>query len=108
MPLFFANAQDGTLSHKVLKQVANPGSKVYSNAQALRWALDTASALEYLHLRSPAVFHRDVKLSNILCVRDECGQSVAKLSDFGLHVVSGALSELWLQDCGCTLQDIEP
>jgi len=68
--------------------MANPGSKLYSKGQALRWALDIASALEYLHMRTPAVFHRDVKLSNILCVRDECGQSVAKLSDFGLHVVS--------------------
>eukprot|EP00775_Hariotina_reticulata_P012407 gene12407-12542_t len=88
LALVLEYAKDGTLSHKVLKQVANPGSKVYSNAQALRWALDIASALEYLHMRSPAVFHRDVKLSNILCVRDECGQSVAKLSDFGLHVVA--------------------
>eukprot|EP00775_Hariotina_reticulata_P006929 gene6929-7147_t len=81
-------AKDGTLSKKVSRQMAAPGSKVYSNAQALRWALDIASALEYLHMRSPAVFHRDVKLSNILCMKDECGQSVAKLSDFGLHVVA--------------------
>jgi len=82
------NGQDGTLSQKVSRQMANPGRKTYSNAQAIRWALDVATALEYLHMRSPAIFHRDVKLTNILCTKDECGQSVAKLSDFGLHVVS--------------------
>lgn len=65
----------------------HPGRTSYSNAQALGWALDVAQALEYLHMRCPAVLHRDVKSANIM-LADEGGSMVAKLSDFGLHVVS--------------------
>jgi serine/threonine protein kinase len=71
---------------KVSQSMISPGRQVYSNSQALGWALDVASALQYLHQRSPAVLHRDVKLSNVLLAKDEGGY-VAKLSDFGLHVV---------------------
>jgi serine/threonine protein kinase len=71
---------------KVSASMISPGRQVYSNAQALGWALDVASALQYLHCRSPAVLHRDVKLSNVLLAKEEGGY-VAKLSDFGLHVV---------------------
>jgi serine/threonine protein kinase len=79
--------QGGTLMHKVSQSMISPGRQVYSNAQALGWALDVACALQYLHQRSPAVLHRDVKLSNVLLAKQEGGY-VAKLSDFGLHVVS--------------------
>ncbi|WIA35001.1 hypothetical protein OEZ86_003497 [Tetradesmus obliquus] len=79
-------AKGGTLMHKVSQSMISPGRQVYSNAQALAWALDVASALQYLHGRSPAVLHRDVKLSNVLLAKEE-GAWVAKLSDFGLHVV---------------------
>ncbi|WIA14837.1 hypothetical protein OEZ85_001556 [Tetradesmus obliquus] len=79
-------AKGGTLMHKVSQSMISPGRQVYSNAQALAWALDVASALQYLHGRSPAVLHRDVKLSNMLLAKEE-GAWVAKLSDFGLHVV---------------------
>jgi serine/threonine protein kinase len=65
----------------------SPVRKVYSTAQALGWALDLASALEYLHGRSPMVLHRDVKLSNVVLVEEE-GGLVAKLADMGLHTVS--------------------
>jgi serine/threonine protein kinase len=71
---------------KVSQSMISPGRQVYSNSQALGWALDVASALQYLHQRSPAVLHRDVKLSNVLLAKEEGGY-VAKLSDFGLHVV---------------------
>jgi serine/threonine protein kinase len=83
--------QGGTLMHKVSQSMISPGRQVYSNAQALGWALDVASALQYLHQRSPAVLHRDVKLSNVLLAKQEGGY-VAKLSDFGLHVVSAWLA----------------
>jgi serine/threonine protein kinase len=78
--------QGGTLMHKVSASMISPGRQVYSNAQALSWALDVASALQYLHQRSPAMLHRDVKLSNVLLAKQEAGY-MAKLSDFGLHVV---------------------
>ena len=87
MLLLLLLPQGGTLMHKVSQSMISPGRQVYSNAQALAWALDVASALQYLHGRSPAVLHRDVKLSNVLLAKEE-GAWVAKLSDFGLHVVS--------------------
>ncbi|KAF8069472.1 mpv17 [Scenedesmus sp. PABB004] len=82
-------AKGGTLSDKISSQMCSPGSRVYSRAQALSWALDVASGLEYLHSRCPAILHRDIKLSNV-CLAAEEGQLVAKLSDFGLHVVRRA------------------
>ncbi|KDO19719.1 TKL/DRK protein kinase [Saprolegnia parasitica CBS 223.65] len=46
----------------------------------LRLAVGTARALAYLHGRSPAVIHRDLKSKNILV--SDAGE--AKLSDFGI------------------------
>eukprot|EP00775_Hariotina_reticulata_P003899 gene3899-4153_t len=63
-------------------------NKIYTDAQALKWALEIAGALEHLHLRNPAVFHRDVKLSNIMLAADADGQVKAVLTDFGLHAVA--------------------
>ncbi|WIA30321.1 hypothetical protein OEZ86_000409 [Tetradesmus obliquus] len=79
-------ANGGTLSDKVSTQMISPVRTVYSSVQALGWALDLATALEYLHARSPMVLHRDVKLSNVVLV-EEGGKLVAKLADMGLHMV---------------------
>jgi hypothetical protein len=75
--------------------------RVYSTAQALSWALDLATALEYLHARSPMILHRDVKLSNVLLV-EEGGALVAKLADMGLHMVRWWLM-LNMHNCICVL-----
>lgn len=83
----FLALQHGNLGQRVVDNMIHPGRTSYTAAQALGWALDVASALEYLHMRSPAVLHRDVKSANIM-LTDEDGVMVAKLSDFGLHVVS--------------------
>lgn len=82
-----AHLQDGNLAQRILDQMMAPTRKLYTTTQALSWALHIASALEYLHLRSPAVLHRDVKSSNIMLTTED-GALVAKLSDFGLHSVS--------------------
>ncbi|KAL4124217.1 hypothetical protein PRIC2_010054 [Phytophthora ramorum] len=57
------------------------------NADLLSWARDkihmaigVASALEYLHSRSPPIIHRDLKSKNILLTR----QLEAKVIDFGV------------------------
>ncbi|TXT08755.1 hypothetical protein VHUM_02883 [Vanrija humicola] len=48
--------------------------------RVLQLMLDIAHGLEYLHLRKPAIIHRDCKSTNILINR----QGVAKVGDFGL------------------------
>jgi serine/threonine protein kinase len=81
--------QEGTLSRKICTQMANPTAKCYTEEQALQWSLDVARALQFLHAQSPPIIHRDVKHGNVLLTTED-GRLVAKLCDFGLHVVRGA------------------
>ncbi len=56
----------GTLKKLVSTQMSEPHRRVYTNADALRWAVQLADALAYLHQANPIVIHRDLKLENIL------------------------------------------
>ena len=47
--------QGGTLKKLVMQQMSQPHKDIYSNTQALRWCLNMAEALEYLHTRQPIV-----------------------------------------------------
>ncbi|KAF5736279.1 Dual specificity protein kinase splA [Tripterygium wilfordii] len=47
---------------------------------AVRFALDIARGMNYLHENKPAIIHRDLEPSNIL--RDDCGH--LKVADFGV------------------------
>ncbi|GMH38586.1 hypothetical protein BSKO_06470 [Bryopsis sp. KO-2023] len=73
----------GTLKDMVLNQMLNRHTEVYSLQQALKWLVEVANAMHYLHsVCRPMIIHRDLKLENILL----SGQPpVAKLCDFGLH-----------------------
>ena len=61
--------------------------KLYTDKQALTWAVDIARAIACLHSKSPLVIHRDLKSENIMFTNIN-GRKVAKLGDFGVHVVS--------------------
>lgn len=57
----------GNLKDKVLAQMMNKGTKVYSMNDALQWVIEVACALHYLHaICRPMIIHRDLKLENIL------------------------------------------
>jgi Ser/Thr protein kinase RdoA (MazF antagonist) len=86
--------------------MAAPSSKVYSQSQALRWSLDMAQALMYLHQQDPPVIHRDIKPANAL-LTDEDGRQMAKLADFGLHVVGGCCMARMCCTC-CAQQGAGP
>lgn len=78
----------------------NSHGRVYTNADCLRWSIDIARALVYLHSGEAGslILHRDINPDNIMLTSPSPGQSDAKLVDFGLHK-SIAGSILTTQDC---------
>lgn len=65
---------------------------------ALRWALQIAEALAYLHQFSPLIVHRDLKLENILLTSPVPRRADAKLADFGLHkMIKASFDCMWTQ-----------
>jgi len=49
-----------------------------SPSRQFRIMLETARGLEYLHTRTPAIIHRDIKSTNVLVTKGR----VAKINDF--------------------------
>lgn len=87
----------GTLRSLVQDQMITVFKKQYSLYDAVRWSLQIAEALSYLHRCVPIVIHRDLKLENIILTdnprharsylsrNDDAPPAVdAKLADFGL------------------------
>lgn len=81
--------EGGTLKDWIQAQTLRPGRPVYSKRTALKWMIQIAQGLEYLHNRQFAIIHRDLKPENILlCPSDENSpEHVAKIVDFGLSVI---------------------
>lgn len=64
--------------------MVQPMKKLYSAQDALRWSIQIAQALSYLHTARPKVIHRDMKLDNVLLTDSDLSKAEAKLGDFGL------------------------
>lgn len=74
----------GSLKQLVSLQMIYPNSKLYSDTDALRWSIQIATAVDYVHSANPKVVHRDLKLDNCLLTDKKKGQADCKLADFGL------------------------
>eukprot|EP00775_Hariotina_reticulata_P010792 gene10792-10949_t len=76
----------GPLSRVLLAEMARSSwARGYTLADSIRWAINIAEALEYLHNHNPKVIHRDLKLSNILLNSTDLSCAEACVADFGLH-----------------------
>ncbi|KAL6748632.1 kinase-like domain-containing protein [Haematococcus lacustris] len=74
----------GSLRRIILHQMINAPLQMYSIRDAVRWSLQMALALDYLHSLDPVVVHRDLKPDNVLLTCEDVSQADAKLVDFGL------------------------
>lgn len=74
----------GSLGDLLRKQMIQPFKQLYTDADALRWCLHIAQALQYLHESRPVVIHRDLKLENVMLSGTDLAHADAKLGDFGL------------------------
>lgn len=74
----------GSLRDIVYKQMTTNKKFLYTQADALRWCINIAKALHYLHSAKPKVIHRDLKLENVILTDPKPSSANAKLADFGL------------------------
>ena len=90
----------GTVKQLILKQMQTAQGRIYTNNDCLRWSIDIARALVYLHSGAAGslILHRDINPDNIMLTSSIPGKSDAKLVDFGLHKsIPGSI--LTTQDC---------
>jgi serine/threonine protein kinase len=65
---------------KTILDEARQNGEYLSESEVLKWALQLADALDYLHRQQPPIIHRDIKPSNIRLMQS----GLIKLVDFGL------------------------
>jgi len=58
----------------------------YGLSTGLKWCVEVAKAVEYLHGNTVNVVHRDLKLGNILLTKKDLSRASIRLADFGLAV----------------------
>lgn len=81
----------GTIRQLILKQMAHPVRRIYTDTDCLRWSMDIARALVYLHsgMAGSIILHRDINPDNVMLTSREPHKARAKLVDFGLHTTIG-------------------
>lgn len=77
------------------------GKRLYSYEDALRWATQSARALQYMHEAKPQVLHRDLKSENILLTERGRGGDV-RVMDFGLMKLRSARRARTAVHVACT------
>lgn len=77
----------GTIRQLILKQMAHPVRRIYTDTDCLRWSMDITRALVYLHsgVSGSMILHRDLNPDNIMLTSKDPHKAAAKLVDFGLH-----------------------
>lgn len=77
----------GTIRQLILKQMAHPVRRIYTDTDCLRWSMDIARALVYLHsgMAGSIILHRDINPDNVMLTSRNPHKARAKLVDFGLH-----------------------
>ncbi len=65
---------------KTILDESRQNGEFLAESEVLRWALQLADALDYLHQQVPPIIHRDIKPSNIRLMQT----GLLKLVDFGL------------------------
>lgn len=89
----------GSLRDQVL-DVMSERKSPYLVSSGMRWMLQVAYGLQYLHGLSATVIHRDLKPENILLTRDHLtGDVVVKIADFGLSAVIARHNRSLSTDC---------
>eukprot|EP00884_Botryococcus_braunii_P009138 jgi/Botrbrau1/18225/Bobra.53_1s0082.1 len=77
--------EGGSLRKMLLAQMSSPGRRIYTDACALRWSTQLASALAFLHGQEQPVLHRDVHPENVMLTSVNPFKADICLIDFGLH-----------------------
>lgn len=81
--------ESGTLKDWIQAQTNDPTKTVYTQRTALKWILQIAEVVDYLHSRKFSIIHRDLKPENILLRPDPRNprEYIPKIADFGLSVI---------------------
>lgn len=89
----------GNLNQQIVRAMSGTSSP-YTASMGMRWMLQVAQGLEYLHGHSVTVIHRDLKPDNILLTEDKLtGELVVKIADFGLSAVVSRHNRSLSEDC---------